>query len=87
MTPAEPVRLLLAAAELPPPSDKDAHQLEEALLPFCDLEPIDGLVEVLATYTPLETVQPGESDRAALQSAARDALHDLGEHSQCSHDV
>lgn len=85
MTAAEPVALLLGVARHAPASGDEARRLEALLLPFCASEAVEEFVTVLATYTPLHTTQRGETDAEGLQFAAREALHDLGEHSHCSH--
>jgi hypothetical protein len=77
--------LLRRMALSAPPSDMDAQAVEGSLLPLQDIPGVEDFVSVLAAYSPLNTRERGIAGPDELASAARDALHDLGDHSLCPH--
>lgn len=81
----EAAMLLRRIALAPPPSDAATAAFEESLQPLHDLPGVDDLLAVLVAYSPLDTRERGIAGPDELSAAARDALHDLGDHALCRH--
>src|SRR5882724_10813436 len=70
----------------PPRSREAADALDAALSPLAERPPIEDFLVALVSYSPME--QPLEAGLLRfedLRSAARTALHDLGDHQFCAH--
>ena len=78
--------LLRGLVESPPRSRSEANEVEAALTDEDD-RAVEGVRDAMAHYEPTDAPSPYMIGFAGLRSAARDSLHDLGEHGLCLHDV
>jgi hypothetical protein len=84
---AEVVDMLRGVVDSPPSSRVAVDELEASLSEAMDLAGVEDFIEALSLYEPTET--PGEHliGFDGLRSSARNALHELGRHDHCLHDV
>ena len=80
------VKLLRALVDSPPQSRGEADEVEAALSDDDD-SAAEGVREALDLYEPTDSPAPHLVGFAGLRAAARESLHDLGDHGHCLHDV
>jgi hypothetical protein len=81
------IDLLLRVVDSPPCSTQAADELEMELRHQPDVTAVEEFLFSLALFEPTDDPGPHLVGSEALRSSARDALHDLGSHDRCLHDV
>ena len=87
MREAELVELLTRVADSPPASRAAAEELEAALAEATNIVAVDEFAEALNLYEPTDSPGPNLIGFDGLRASAREALHELGRHERCLHDV
>ena len=88
MVAADVVELLRQVIRIPPRSMREAQELEGRLLRVHGALPeVEDFLEALALYQPTDGPDAHLVGYEGIRSAARAALHDLGQHADCLHDV
>jgi hypothetical protein len=84
---SEVADILLAVVDSPPQSRSAAENLEATLSEASEVAGVEDFVAALSMFEPSKTPSGQLIGFDGLRSAAREALHDLGRHDRCMHEV